>query len=84
LAFWRTQGQEEVDLIVGDRTAIEIKSAKKVSDRFLSGLIRIGDEQSWKHRILVSNDPINAGHSSGILLLHWETFFQNLWDGKYF
>jgi predicted AAA+ superfamily ATPase len=83
LAFWRTQGQAEVDLIIGDQMAIEIKSAKKVSERFLGGLVKINEEQPWKHRILVSNDPINAKHPSGILLLHWETFFRNLWDGEY-
>jgi len=84
LAFWRTQNQDEVDLIVGDHTAIEIKSAKKVSERFLSGLIKIEAEHSWKNRILVSNDPMNAKHTSGVLLLHWETFFRNLWNGKFF
>ncbi len=84
LAFWRTQNQDEVDLIVGDHTAIEIKSAKKASERFLRGLTKIKDEHSWKNRILVSNDPMNARHASGILLQHWETFFRNLWAGKYF
>ena len=84
LTFWRTQNQDEVDLVVGDHTAIEIKSAKRLSERFLNGLVKIRDEHSWKNRILVSNDPLNAKHASGILLLHWETFFRNLWDGRYF
>jgi len=83
LTFWRTHNQDEVDLIIGDHTAIEIKSTKKVSDRHLGGLTKISGEHSWKNRILVTNDPINARHPSGILLLHWETFFTNLWKGEY-
>lgn len=84
LTFWRTRNQDEVDLVIGDHTAVEVKSAMKASERFLGGLKKISEEQTWKHRILVSNDPISARHPSGIQILHWETFFQHLWEGRYF
>lgn len=84
LTFWRTPKQDEVNLIIGNSTAVEIKSACKASERFLGGLGRIAAEHPWKHRILVSNDPLNARHPSGIHLLHWGTFFAHLWEGRYF
>jgi predicted AAA+ superfamily ATPase len=80
LHFWRTSSQMEVDLIIGDHTAIECKSASAIHGKHLKNLKAIAEEKSWKHLILVSQDKIEKKTDS-IQCLHWETFLQKLWNG---
>ncbi|MBP7495281.1 MAG: ATP-binding protein, partial [Spirochaetales bacterium] len=53
LSFWRTRDGKEVDFIVGDDIAIEVKAAELPDHRHLKGLTAIGEESSFRHRILV-------------------------------
>ena len=82
LSYWRTVGGQEVDLIIGDDLAIEIKATSKVSSKDLQGLIQIEEEGEWKERILVSHDPLTQVFQ-GISCLHWQTFLERLWAHKY-
>ncbi len=81
LTFWRTNHQQEVDFIIGDSIAIEVKSSKRVSDRDHSGLNAIGEEKTWKRRIVVSLDSLGMRFDSGIEHLFWQDFLQQLWNG---
>jgi predicted AAA+ superfamily ATPase len=82
LSYWRTVGGQEVDLVIGDDVAIEIKATSKISLRDLQGLIQIEEEAEWKERILISQDPLNQV-IKGITCLHWQTFLERLWSHKY-
>jgi predicted AAA+ superfamily ATPase len=82
LSYWRTVGGQEVDLVIGDDIAIEIKATSKISLRDLQGLIQIEEEAEWKERILISQDSLNQVRQ-GITCLHWQTFFERLWSHKY-
>jgi len=73
---------EEVDLIVDDRLAIEIKSAQKVGIKDLRGLLKIRDETDWQELILVSQDPLDQ-ILEGVTCLNWQTFVQRLWAHHY-
>ena len=81
LNFWRTVDGVEVDFIVGGEVAIEIKSAKKITNKHLKGLKLLQEEHKLKNYYLVSRDPI-ALKESGILVLPWEDFLKRLWDGE--
>ena len=70
--------------MIGNEMALEIKSSKKVSKRDHKGLLAIGQERSWQHLLLVSQDKIEMEHENGIRHLHWETFLTQLWEGKFF
>ena len=83
LRFWRTHAGQEVDLVVGDHLAIAVKSSMRVSRRDEKGLVAIGKEGVWRHRLLVSRDPLDAKYDNGIEHLHWQTFLQRLWQGQY-
>jgi len=78
LYFWRTEDQLEVDFIVGEEMAIEVKSSYKVNERDLKTLKIVRDMHVIKRCILVSQDPINRRHE-GIEILHWKTFLYQLW-----
>jgi len=78
LHFWRSVQGEEVDFIVGDYLAIEVKATRQVTDKHLKSLSRLAEENICVRYILVSNDPI-ARHHNGIELLPWRDFLDRLW-----
>ncbi len=78
--FWRTSEGYEVDFIIADQVAIEVKSAKKISAKCFKGLKYLMEERKMKKYYLVSQDPI-AQKQEGIYILPWEDFIKKLWDG---
>lgn len=80
--FWRSQtGGLEVDLIIDQKVAIELKSTSKVQDLDLKGLKALKEEGLIKKYYLVSQDPISR-ISSGIEILPYKDFLAALWSGK--
>jgi len=82
LTYWRTLDGQEVNLIIDDHIAMEIKATSKVNLRDLRGLTQIQDEAAWKERILVSQDPLNQV-LDGVTCLYWQTFLERLWAHHY-
>ena len=81
LTFWRSTHGFEVDFLVGDHTAIEVKATNKVTAKDLKGLKALSEEKKFKNYYLVSQDPI-ASKTGEITLLPWEIFLKKLWvDG---
>ena len=84
LRYWRSKSGFEVDFIIGNKTAIEVKSSRKITSRDHKGLLAISEENNWKHLIIVSQDPIKAQFKNRIQHLHWENFLTKLWKGLFF
>lgn len=82
LRYWRSVNDQEVDFIIGDHTAVEVKSATRVTPRHLRGLSALAEEKKLKRYILVSHDPIPA-KVQGIECLSWQRFLKDLWDGRF-
>ncbi|MBW1809972.1 MAG: ATP-binding protein [Deltaproteobacteria bacterium] len=82
--FWRSKNNQEVDFIIGDDTAIEVKASRRVSERDHKGLRAIAEEKAWRNLLLVSHDKTGKQYSSGVQHLHWKDFLSNLWQGLYF
>lgn len=80
LCFWRTTEGYEVDFIIGNEIAVEIKSSEKVSEKHFRGLTYLIEENKLKKYYLVSQDPIPAKYGE-ITALPWEQFLKQLWDG---
>ena len=83
LFFWRSTSHHEVDFVLPDLFAIEVKSTLQSSERDAKGLKAFQKEAHTPHRILVSQDPLNR-RENGIDYLHWETFLTQLWAGHFF
>lgn len=79
LTFWRTDTGFEVDYLVGNHTAIEVKSKSHVTKDDLKGLMALGEEGVFKHFIMVSHDEVEK-NDSGIHIIHWSTFLKRLWE----
>lgn len=84
LAFWRTSSGFEVDLVIGDHFAFEMKSTNKVSDKHLRGLRALKEDQPKMHFFVVSMDAIARKTADGIQLIHWKEFVSRLWQGDFF
>ena len=67
----------EVDLIIGNDCAVEIKATNKVSEAALKGLKAFRQEGKVKRYLLVSNDPIER-QIDGIQLVHWKTYINSM------
>ena len=81
LCFWKSTYGHEVDFIIGDHSAIEVKSSKRISKAHMKTLKILSEEQTFKNLFLVSQDNISANFD-GIVSLHWELFLKKLWTGK--
>lgn len=81
LCYWRSVNGQEVDFLVGESLAVEVKSAARVQRRDLAGLLALGEERIFKNLVLVSQD--RSDHETlGIRCLHWKTFLRELWNDK--
>ena len=79
LKYWRSKSGFEVDFIIGNKIAVEVKSSKKVTKRDHKGLLALSEEKKWKYLIIVSQDPVKAQFKNRIQHLHWESFLKKLW-----
>jgi predicted AAA+ superfamily ATPase len=81
LSFWRTTTRCEVDLIIDDSIALEIKGKPQISQDDLKGLNAIAEEGSFKRYICVSLDK-RPRKSGKIEILHYNDFLEMLWARK--
>ncbi len=72
---------ELVDFLIGDQTAIEVKSARKVSERDLKGLRLLEEEGRFNNFILVSQDSQEAEYGK-MKVMHYSNFLDALWAGR--
>jgi predicted AAA+ superfamily ATPase len=83
LRFWRSESKYEVDFIVGDHTAIEVKTTTKVDERDQKGLRALKEEKMIKSYLLVTQDRIET-EKDGIRCLPWQKFLKQLWNDELF
>lgn len=80
MSYWRTSnGNHEVDCLVGTEAAIEIKGSAQFSEPLLKGLRALKEEKKIKRFYLVSRDPV-VRKVDGIEILPHDVFLQRLWD----
>jgi predicted AAA+ superfamily ATPase len=79
--YWRTASNLEVDLILGNEVAVEVKSTDRVGDKHLKGLRAFKQEYSAQ-TILVSRDPAPRKTGDDILILPWQEFLDRLWSNE--
>jgi len=80
--YWRSTSQFEVDLILGDRWAIEIKSAASIADKHLKGIRALKEEGNIKNFAVVSQDQNERITADHIKVFPWKVFLKRLWDGE--
>lgn len=83
LSFWRPERQEsEVDFLIGDHTAIEVKASGRIDARDLKGLRLLMEEKKLKRKIIVCSERIERKVDGGIEIIPYQVFFKALWQGE--
>ena len=83
ISYWRTRTNLEVDFIVNGEIAVEAKTTRNATKDDLKGLRAIAEEGTFRHRILVSDEPL-AREVEGISILPWREFIDRLWSEELF
>ena len=82
IKHWRSASGYEVDFVLGDHTAIEVKAKENVALRELRGLSALAEERPIKHALCVSLDP-RPRRVGGIRILPYREFLDALWGGEF-
>lgn len=79
--YWRSASQFEVDLILGNRWAIEIKGSTSIQDKHLKGIRALKEEGRIQNFAVVSCDRYERKTRDAIIIFPWKLFLEKLWDG---
>jgi len=82
LAYWRSTSGFEVDFIIGDHTAVEVKAKANIAAGDLKSLRALGEENSLKRLLCVALEP-RPRRMAGVTVLPLADFLQTLWGGGY-
>lgn len=82
LQYWRSTSQFEVDFILGNKLAIEVKGTELVSDKHLKGIRALKEEGMIQSYCVVSLDLNERITDDGITILPWELFLKKLWSSQ--
>ncbi|MBI5193775.1 MAG: ATP-binding protein [Nitrospirae bacterium] len=82
LTYWRSTSGFEVDFIIGDHTAIEVKAKENVSTQDIKSLRALAEEKKLKNYLCVSLEP-RTRMVEGITILPIKEFLKSLWEGQY-
>ena len=82
MRYWRSTSKFEVDLILDNKWAIEIKGTKFVLDKHLRGLRALREEGVIENFAVVSRDRYERKISDGIVVFPWHVFLDKLWNGE--
>ena len=81
LTYWRSRYGHEVDFLVGEEFAVEVKATATVSNRDFKGLQALSEEGVFSKLYLVSNDPMPTKRNN-IHCLPGQVFLDDLWADK--
>ena len=82
LYFWRTREGYEVDFVVENKVAIEVKTSKNISNRELRGIRAFMDENAVKDYIIVCRELFERTTEDGIRIMPWKVFLDKLWNNE--
>lgn len=83
LKFWHTKHGQEVDFIIGDKVAIEVKASERINDKHLKGLCQLQEENIIEKYFIVSLDVTNRKQKN-INIIYWKDFLDQLWADEIF
>jgi len=82
ISHWRSTSGFEVDFILGDHTAVEVKAKENVSPQDLRSLHALAEERKLKRYLCVSLEP-RRRQVEGIRILPYRQFLDALWSGEF-
>jgi predicted AAA+ superfamily ATPase len=80
--FWRSTSGFEVDFIIGEHTAIEVKAKENLSASDLKPLWMLAEEKMLKRYLCVSLEP-RMRKIGDVTVLPYKEFLEALWRSEY-
>ena len=84
LSYWRTHSQIEVDFLIEEKVAIEVKASSRITSRDERGLQALKEDLKLERMIIVCNETNPRFTDSGVEVLPVEKFLASLWGNKIF
>ncbi len=81
LSFWRSTSGFEVNFILGDHTAVDVKAKETVTSQDLRSLRALAEEQRLKRYLCVSLEP-RTRKVGDVTIFPYRTFLKSLWGGE--
>jgi predicted AAA+ superfamily ATPase len=82
LSYWRSTSGFEVDFIIGDHTALEVKAKNNLSPNDIKSLRMLAEEGRLKRYICVCMEP-RRRKVGNIDILPYKDFLELLWSEEY-
>jgi predicted AAA+ superfamily ATPase len=82
ISHWRSASGHEVDFVLGDHAAVEVKAKANVAERELRSLRALGEERKLKRLLCVSLEP-RRRTVGAVTILPFREFLDELWAGSY-
>jgi len=82
LSYWRSTSGFEVDFIIGDHTAVEVKAKENISRNDVKALMMLAEERKLKRYLCVSLEP-RPRRFGNVDILPYKEFFHALWSGEF-
>ena len=82
LSYWRSTSGFEVDFILGDHTAVEVKAKANISAHDLKSLRAFAEEKRLKRYLCVSLEP-RKRNLQNVTVLPYRDFLEALWSREY-
>lgn len=82
LSYWRSSSGFEVDFIMGDHTAIEVKARENISPYDIKGLQALAEEKLLKRYLCVSLEP-RMRKVGMVTILPYREFLNKLWNEEF-
>lgn len=82
LSYWRSRSGFEVDFLIGDHTAIEVKAKQNISAQDMKSLRALAEENVFKRYICVCLEP-RVRRLGPVTVMPCGTFLDALWGGEF-
>jgi len=82
LSYWRSTSGFEVDFLIGDHTAVEVKAKDNVSPQDVRSLRALAEENKLERYLCVSLEP-RRRQFAGVTVLPFREFLDALWSREY-
>jgi uncharacterized protein len=83
IGFWNSPTEGEIDFVINNEIAIEIKATSNVGASHVSGFIKFERQEKAKRRILVCQEKYPRKINE-IEVIPVANFLELLWDGEIF
>lgn len=82
LSYWRSTSGFEVDFILSDHTAVEVKAKENISMQDIKSMLALAEEKKLKRYVCVSLER-RPRKVEGITVIPFREFLETLWGGGY-